>query len=230
MFTQIPQCSAEASRVAGHTQVKVQSVFPNFTDPSAYLNRHELCQLLRESDQVSGVFLAVDSEQIPAMYAAVKQTPVVAGVIDKRSAMKHFRDMISESTYVMRTVNAMFAMVIAFGVIYNCAMIILSERARDLATLRVMGFTRGEASRVLVGEIAIITLMSIPLGLVIGYLFSYGTALSMDTETNRFPLVINRSTYAYSTLVILFAATLSGWYVRRLVNDLDLISVLKVKE
>ncbi len=144
--------------------------------------------------------------------------------------MNNFREMIAESTSVMRTVNAIFATMIAFGVIYNCSMIILAERSRDLATLRVMGFTRREAGRVLLGEIAVITLLAIPVGLPIGYAFSYLTTLALDTETHRFPLIITPYTYAYSTTVILIAASVSALYVRRMVNDLDMISALKVKE
>ena len=211
-------------------RVPVAKVFPNFTEPSAYLNRHELHRLLRESDKLSGVYLSVAPGQIEPMYREVKQTPSVAGVMDKRAAMNNFRDMVSESTAVMRTVNAVFATMIAFGVIYNCAMIILAERARDLATLRVMGFTRREAARVLLGEIAVITLLAIPVGLPIGYGFAYLTTLALDTETHRFPLVVQPSTFAYSTIVILIAAAVSCLYVRRLVNDLDMIAVLKVKE
>jgi putative ABC transport system permease protein len=211
-------------------EIPIAKVFPNFTDPSAFLNRNELHRLLRESEKLSGVSVSVAPGMIEPMYRAVKQMPSVAGVMDKRAAMTNFRDMVSESTSVMRTVNAVFAMIIAFGVIYNCSMVILAERARDLATLRVMGFTRNEAGRVLLGEIAIITLLAIPVGLPIGYGFSYLTTLALDTETHRFPLVIRPSTYAYSTTLILIASAVSCLYVRRMVNDLDLISVLKVKE
>lgn len=211
-------------------QIPIANIFPNFTEPGAYLNRRELHQLLHESEVLSGVYLAVAEDKIDDMYREVKRTPTIAGVLDKRAAMRNFRDMVSESTAVMRTVNAIFAALIAFGVIYNCSMIILAERARDLATLRVMGFTRGEASRVLLGELAFITLMSIPVGLPIGYAFAYLTTLTLDTETHRFPLIIQTSTFAYATAMILIAASVSSLYVKRLVNDLDLISVLKVKE
>ena len=115
-------------------------------------------------------------------------------------------------------------------VIYNCALITLAERSRDLATLRVMGFSRREVSFILLGELAIITLLSIPLGLPIGYGFSYLTVLTLDTETHRFPLVVSRATFAYSALVLVAAATVSALFVRRMLDKLDLIAVLKVKE
>ncbi|MCA9023511.1 MAG: FtsX-like permease family protein, partial [Planctomycetaceae bacterium] len=129
----------------------------------------------------------------------------------------------------MRITNALFASVIAFGVIYNCALITLAERSRDLATLRILGFTQGEVSRVLLAELAIITLAALPIGLPLGYILSYFTTLALDTETHRIPLVITRATFAYSAVVILVAATVSALIVRRLIDKLDLIAVLKVK-
>lgn len=211
-------------------RVPIAEVFANFTDPSAYLNRHQLHDLLREGEQFSGAFLSVDPTAIEDLYTEVKQMPTVASVVDKNAAEASFRDAISSSSSLMRIVNAVFSGLIALGVIYNCAIIILAERARDLATLRVMGFRRREVETVLLGELAAITLLSIPVGLPIGYGLSYLTTLALDTETHRFPLVIERSTYAYATIVIITAASLSAIYVRRMLSGLDLVAVLKVKE
>ncbi len=211
-------------------RVQIAAVFPDYTDPGAYLNRHQLHRLMNESERHSGAFLAVDPKRLDDLYAAVKETPTVAGVLDKNAASKNFEETIAESTFVMRLMNAIFASIIAFGVIYNCALITLAERSRDLATLRVMGFSRREVSFILLGELAIITLLSIPLGLPIGYGFSYLTVLTLDTETHRFPLVVSRATFAYSALVLVAAATVSALFVRRMLDKLDLIAVLKVKE
>ncbi|TWU46129.1 FtsX-like permease family protein [Rubripirellula tenax] len=211
-------------------RLPVARVFPNYTEPSAYMNRQSLHKVLREVEQLSGAFLSVDADSIASLYDEVKKTPSIAGVLDKHAAEASFNETISESTSLMRIVNAAFSLVIAFGVIYNCAVIILAERARDLATLRVMGFRRIEVSMVLFGELAIITVLSIPVGLPIGYAFAYLTTIALDTETHRFPLVIQRFTYAYAAIVVLGAASLSAIYVRRMLSSLDLVAVLKVKE
>ncbi|MCA9214353.1 MAG: FtsX-like permease family protein [Planctomycetales bacterium] len=208
----------------------VARTFPDYTNPGAYLNRHELHRLMEEGERLSGAFLSVDPQCLDDLYAEVKQTPIIAGVLDKNAAHKNFVDTVSENTYVMRMVNSVFAGIIAFGVIYNCALIALAERSRDLATLRVMGFTRGEVSHILLGELAIITLLAIPVGLPIGYSFAYFATLALDTETHRFPLVVSRATYAESTMVLLGTAMASALFVRRMLDRLDLIAVLKVKE
>ena len=150
----------------------VASVFPDYTDPGAYLNRGELHRLLGEGERVSGAFLLADPAQMDDLYAEIKQTPAVAGVLDKNAAMKNFKSAIADNTYFMRFMNATFAWIISFGVIYNCALITLAERNRDMATLRIMGFHRREVSYILLGELAIITLLAIPIGLPIGYGFA----------------------------------------------------------
>ncbi len=211
-------------------KLPVSQIFPNFTDPSAYLNRYDLHEILHEGEQLSGAFMSVSPDSMDKLYGEVKQTPSIAGVLDKHAALASFKETISDSTSLLRIVNAVFSIAIALGVIYNCAVIILAERARDLATLRVMGFRRNEVSMVLLGELGIITLLAIPVGLPIGYGFAYLTTLALDTETHRFPLVVQRFTYAYATATILLAASVSAFYVRRMLSKLNLVTVLKVKE
>ncbi|MGI9516144.1 MAG: ABC transporter permease [Pirellulaceae bacterium] len=211
-------------------RLPVAAVFPDYTNPGVYLNRQELHRLLQEGERLSGAFLSVDSARINDLYTQVKQIPAVAGVLDNNAAMNNYRDAIEDTTTGMRMINAIFASIIAFGVIYNCALITLAERSVDLATLRVMGFRRREVSWILLGELAIITLVAIPVGLPIGYLFAWFATLALDTETHRFPLVVQRATFAYATTVILLAALVSALYVRRKLDRLDLIAVLKVKE
>ncbi len=209
--------------------IQVATIFSNFTDPAAYLFRDDLHRLMRESERLSGVFLSVDSKELGGLFSAVKRTPAIAGVLDNNAAQKNFRDLITENTRIMRLVNAIFGSIIAFGVIYNAALITLSESGRDLATMRVIGFSRHEVSRILLGELAILTFLAIPVGLPIGYGFSYLATLALDTDSHRFPLVVHRQTFAYATMIILVAATVSAVVVRRMLDQLDLIAVLKVK-
>ena len=210
--------------------VPIVAVFPDYTDPGAYMNRYELHQLLREGECLSGAFLAVDPTQLEDLHSELKQTPAVAGVTVKLAALQSFQDTIAENLRPMRLIYAIFASIIAFGVMYNCALITLSERSRDLATLRVLGFTRREVSAVLLGELAIITLAALPIGLPIGYGLSYFAVIALDTETHRFPLVVSRATFAYAATVILIASAVSAAIVRRMIDKLDLIAVLKVRE
>jgi putative ABC transport system permease protein len=209
--------------------VPITAVFANYTDPAAYLNRMDLHRLMGESERHSGVFLSVDSLEMNNLYEAVKKAPSIAGVLDNNAARKNFTDMIAENTRLMRLLNSIFGALIAFGVIYNAALITLAESGRDLATMRVIGFSRREVATILLGELAIITLIAIPVGIPIGYFFSYLATLAIDTETHRFPLVVAPDTYAYATLIILLSALFSAWVVRRMLNKLDLLSVLKVK-
>jgi putative ABC transport system permease protein len=211
-------------------QVTIMSVFPDYTEPGAYMNRPALHRLLREGECLSGAFVTLDEAEREAFYQAAKATPALAGLSNKQAVIDSFRSTIRENLMRMRAVNIIFASIIAFGVIYNCARITLAERSRELATMRVLGFSRWEISAVLLGELAIIALAALPLGLVFGYGLSYFATLALDTETHRFPLVINRSTYAYAASVVILAVTVSSLIVRRMLDKLDVVAVLKAKE
>ena len=212
-----------------HT-MPVTSVFPDFTDPGVYVNRIELHRMLGEGERHSGVFLLADPRRIGDLYSALKQTPVAAGVTVKAAAIQNFNDTFRENLRPMRLINGLFGFVIAFGVIYSCSLITLAERSRDLATLRVMGFTRWEVSKVLLGELAVITLVAIPVGLPIGWVFAVISTAAIDTETHRFPMILTNATLAYSSLIIMISAVVSSLLVRGMLDNLDLIAVLKVKE
>jgi len=185
---------------------------------------------MREADTLSGTFLAVDGQAIDQLYRKLKRTPKVANVNIKRAALESFQKTLAENLLRMKTFNVIFASIIAFGVVYNSARISLSERGRELATLRVIGFTRTEISFILLGELALLTLIALPLGLLFGYGLSGLAIWALETETQRFPLVINSSTYAFAATVTMVAALISGLIVRRRVNQLDLVAVLKSRE
>ncbi len=172
----------------------------------------------------------MDEAQFDNLYHKLKQTPGVAGVAIQKAAIQSFQDTVAENLLRMRTFNVLFAAVIACGVVYNTARISLSERSRELASLRVMGFTRGEISYILLGELAVITGAAIPLGLALGYFFAWAACTALVTELFRIPLVVYPSTFAFASTVVLIAAILSGLLVRRKLDHLDLVAVLKSKE
>jgi putative ABC transport system permease protein len=186
--------------------------------------------LLNESDVVSGAFLAVDNQLQETLYQTLKQTPRVGSVTIKSAALKSFEDTIAENILMMRSFNILFSIIIAVGVVYNSARISLSEQSRELATLRVMGFSQYEVSTILLGELAILTLMAIPVGWVIGYLLVAAFVQGLDTEVYRIPLIIERTTYVFAALVVILAALISGIVVQKRIRDLDLIGVLKTRE
>ncbi|HMP80299.1 MAG TPA: ABC transporter permease, partial [Pirellulaceae bacterium] len=195
-----------------------------------YMSLEGLCELLGEGATVSGAFVMVDQDQVPALHSRLKQTPRVAGVTVKGAALESFQETIAKNLLTMRTFNVMFAVVIAFGVVYNSARISLSEQSRDLATLRVMGYTRFETAAILLGELAVLTCTAIPVGCLIGYGLAAILILGLDTEVYRIPLIIERGTYVFAAIVVLIAAVVSGLVVLRRIQHLDLIGVLKTRE
>jgi putative ABC transport system permease protein len=211
-------------------EVPVSALITEYGGTNAYMDIRAVHRLLREGDHLTGAFLLVEEDRLQELYRTLKNTPAVAGVTIKQASINSFRDTIAKNLGNIRFFNVMFAVVIAFGVVYNSARISLAERSRDLATLRVIGFTRAEISAILLGELAVLTLAAVPLGLVIGYLFAAWAVLGLDTEVYRVPLIIHRATYGFSVAVVLCAAVISGLIVRERLDHLDLIAVLKTRE
>lgn len=211
-------------------QMEVTAIVNEFGGVNAYLRKSHLHQLLSESEVSSGAFLSVDPNHLEQVFDELESRPGVANVSIKNSAIESFRETIAENMLTMRTFNVLFAVVIAVGVVYNSARISLSEQSRDLATMRVIGFTRREVATVLLGEIILYTLVAIPLGWLIGYGFAAVLIAGLDTENYRIPLVINQGTYAFASFVVVAATFFSSLVVLRRIQRLDLIAVLKTRE
>ena len=196
----------------------------------AYMRLEPLHRLLREGDAVSTVAVTMDPAAHDRFYAAVKRMPAIAGVAMRDLALRNFRETMAEHMNLSIFINVIFAAVIAFGVVYNSARVSLSERSRELASLRVLGFTRGEISLILLGEIAILTTLALPVGAAIGYGFGALIMAGFTNEVYRLSFVVRPATVAWAWLSIIAATVLSGLLVRRRLDRLDLVAVLKTPE
>ncbi len=211
-------------------RVHVSDLVEEYMGMSVYMEAGALHRLMREGNNLSGAFLQVDSAYVDELYRRLKAVPAVAGVALKSAAIDSFRKTMDESMGLMIFFNVLFAGIIAFGVVYNAARISLSERSHELASLRVIGLTRAEISFILLGELAVVTLVAVPVGLVLGYGLAGLVVAAYDTEVYRFPLVVSARTYGFSALTVLLAAVFSGLVVRRRLDHLDLVEVLKTRE
>jgi putative ABC transport system permease protein len=210
--------------------IPVIALLDDISGLNAYMSLEAVNRMMREGPRLSGAMLTIDSLFLPAIYGELKETPRVASVTIRQASIDSFRNTVAKNMLHMRAINLSFAIIIALGVVYNGARISLSERSRELATLRVIGFTRREISSILFGEIGTVTLLGIPFGLVMGYWFAWYLTLFLDQEVFRFPFVIFRSTYGLAAGTVLAASIVSALLVRRRLDDLDLIGVLKSKE
>lgn len=197
---------------------------------SAYANVETLRPLTREGPRASGAYLLTERRQIPSIAAELQKAPLVAGVISPNDMLESFQTQLDESFLVAVSFTLGFAMVISVAVIYNGTRIALSERGRELASLRVLGLTKREVSTLLFGEQAVITLLAIPLGWGIGYALSYVVVNALVSETYRIPLVVAGGTYAWTAAITVASALASAALVRRRLHRMDLIAVLKTRE
>ena len=196
----------------------------------AYMELDALNRALREPDRVSGAYLRIDAARQDSIYRALKDMPTVAGVSLKSDARDAFQKIMDSGAGAMRYVMAAIAAIITFGVIYNAARIAYAERARDLASLRVIGFTRSEVAFVLLGELAVVTLIAVPIGAVLGYYLSFGIAAGFSTDLYQIPAIFTPESYGVVTLVVVAAAVVSGWLVKRDIDRADIVAALKTRE
>jgi putative ABC transport system permease protein len=197
---------------------------------AAYMDLGALGRLLGEPETYSAASLIVDPTQEEALFATLKRTPAAVAVDFRKGALASFRQMSDAVAQFIRKVEIVFAVIIAFGVVYNTAKIALAERSRELATLRVLGFSRGEVSRILLGELAVLALPAIPLGMAVGYWLSGLVVGAWAGERMHPPLIVAGSTYALALIVFALGAAASALVVRRGLDRLDLIGVLKARE
>lgn len=210
--------------------VPVTAIVQSFVGLAVYMRSDALDRLLGDGPRVSGARISVDSSRLPDLYRTVKETPAVASIALQDASRQRFRETIEQNITVMTSVYTALAVIITFGVVYNSARIQLSERARELASLRVFGFTRGEVSGVLITELGVMVILAQPLGWVLGYLFSWSVVKGFESDLFRVPFVINTATFAFSSLVVVAVAAASALIVRRRVDRLDLVGVLKTRE
>ncbi len=208
----------------------VRALVNDSTGMSAFMTQEEVWRLLGEGPSVSGAFLTADPAFASRLHDAIKHTPRIAAINSRSALLQSFRDTLAENLLRMKFFNVLFAGIIAFGVVYNVARIAVAERSREFATLRVLGFTRAEVSRLMLAEITLVIVAGLPLGLLLGRLFAGWVVTALATESMRLPLVIHPSTYAFAFSVIAVAGLVSALSVRRKLDQLDLIGVLKARD
>jgi putative ABC transport system permease protein len=211
-------------------QLPVTAIIQGYLGLAAHMELSAANRVLREGSLISGAFVSVDTNRSGELFDALKRTPVANFIALQRVSLQKFRETLAQNLLWMVTVYVTLAAIIAFGVVYNFARISLSEQGRELASLRVLGFTSGEVFNILLLELAILTILAQPLGWVIGYGFAYATVVGFESELYRVPLIVGRDAYAIASLVVFAAAAVSALVVRRRVNRLNLIEVLKTRE
>jgi putative ABC transport system permease protein len=197
---------------------------------NAMMDAQALSRLMREAPAVNSVHLSFDESRLDALYDALKAIPTASGMALQRASLANFREALVAIVTTMAGIYTGLAAVIAFGVVYNSARISLSERARELASLRVVGFTRAETFRILVLELALLTAIAQPPGWAIGYGLAWILNINMDGEIMRSPLIVERLSYVLASAIVVAAAVISALVVRERINRLDLVSVLKTRE
>lgn len=211
-------------------EVTIAGLVNEYLGVSGYMDLAALNRFMREGPTISGAYLSIEDGSLQELLSQLREMPRVAGVAERVQEIRNFNRTMQETMLFFTYVATVFAIIIAFGVIYNNAQIALAERGRELASLRVLGFTRAEIAYILLGELGVLTLFAIPIGLWLGVWMCYYIAHTMQSDLFRVPVVLVPQTYAFAVTVVLISAVLSGLAVRGRLNRLDLVAVLKAAE
>lgn len=211
-------------------QAPVVALVKLYLGVMGYMDISALNRFMKEGDAISGAYLVTDPVHAEKLYQSLNNTPRVSGTVLRRNEVRNFHDIQAKGMLFFTFIATLMACSIAFGVVYNSARIALSERSRELSSLRVLGYTRGEISYILLGELGLITLIAIPLGFFIGYWLCAYIAQALASDLFRVPLVIEPKTYSLAAAVVLASASVSGLIVRHKLDHLNLVEVLKTRE
>lgn len=196
----------------------------------AYMDLAFMNTLFRQAPQLTTANVTLDVRQTAALHKTIKDLPELSGLIEMTENRKSFQETIDQNVTVMNTIYIVIAVLITVGVTYNAARIQLSERARELASLRILGFDRGEVSYILMGEMMLIALIAQPFGWLIGAWIARAMTNAFTSDVYAIPLVLQPATFTSASLVVLTAAFVSVMIVRRRLDRLDLVAVMKTRE
>ncbi len=211
-------------------EIEVTAVVEELLGLGTYMDLRALNRLMREGDTISGAFLSVDQKHQQGLYSELKRTPGVSGVGLSKAALESFNETIAKTIGTSTVFMIGFACIIAFGVVYNGARIALAERGRELASLRVLGFTQTEIGKMLLGEQGVLTVAAIPIGFAVGFGTCFLITKVIDAEIVRLPMVLSTQTFFYSAVIVVAASVISGILVALRIRGMDLVAVLKTRE
>ena len=210
--------------------VVVAAALDEMSSPNAYMELGALGRLTGEGPRANAVYLRLAGGETPALLAGLRDMPRVSSVASRSAMLETYERMTARTFRINTMVIVIFAMVIAVGVVYNGARIALSERGRELASLRVLGFTTREVGTLLLGEQALLALLALPLGWLLGWMFGGFLVRAFENENYQVPFVTRTATYLFASLVVVAASAAAGALMYRRTARLDLVAVLKTRE
>jgi putative ABC transport system permease protein len=213
-----------------HAELLVSGTIDEILGLSAYMNLGALNRLAGDGGALNAAYLRLDQAKAGKLYTTFKGMPGVSGIMMLKAMKESFDELIAQSMNTSTVILTSFACVLAFAVVYNGARISLSERARELTSLRVLGMTKGEISFILLGEQALLTSAAVPLGFLIGIGLSALLAHALSSELYRLPLVFSAFNFLFAFMVIVLVSVVSALLVRKRLTELDLVEVLKTRE
>lgn len=210
--------------------VPVVAIVKPYVGAPAYMELEALSRLLGEPGRVTSAYLMLDARERGRFSAEAKQLPAIAGVTFADNAEASLIQLFTQGIGFFSAMFILFSSLMAAGVAFSAARVTLAEQERDLATLRVLGFRRREASYVLLGEIGALLFIALPVGMLLGAVMTRWLLSQFETELFTFPHVVDLPAYGWSIIIVSASVVAAALAVRRGVDRLDLVGVLKSRD
>jgi putative ABC transport system permease protein len=209
----------------------VAGIVDTYLGLSAYADIGYLSRLLGEELSANIVLgKTCNKSEWKNLYSALKKRPAVVGISERTRSLTQMDERFGKVMGTMIFMTVFFAGLIAFGSILNTALVSLSERSREVGTLRVLGYTPAQITWIFSGESHLLNSVGIVLGLIAGIGLSKLVSAAYSTELYRFPSVIYPSRLVISAILMFFFITLAQLIIYRMITRFPWLEVLKVKE
>lgn len=229
-----PGQEIEAEPLMGRLEKKkivpVDGVTAQYLGNSVYMTIDSLSRLLDEPLAMNAVLVQTDPGGADLLNNHLKDIATVAAVAVKARMLQSLMDTLAMSMRIMNTMMIGFAFAIAFAIIYNVTIVSLTERERELASLRVLGFTQQETGSILYRENAVLGVLGIIVGLPLGVVYCRFMVYAFTTDLYRFPFYIAPSSYVITSALAIGFVLIANLAVRRRIGRLDMVEVLKSRE
>ncbi len=210
-------------------EIRVADVISQNFGSGCYIDSDAFCKIFGIEKTANSIIVKGDSD----ITASVKQLTLdaknVSLVEDKSSSLKMIQDLMASYNFMIYMMG-IIAVLVSFAIIYNISSVSLSERKRELATMRVLGLTATETMEVVSFEHWLLCFIGIIIGIPFSNFLKISMAQSLNSDMYSFPTVTPLNAYIFAAISCGISVFLSNNTSFKKIKTFDLVDVLKERE
>ena len=213
-------------------EIKISNIVENYVQHYIFMNKQTYENIYEEKYNTNVLLtknIELTEEQQDELLTELMSQKEVSSVTNIETIMKTLKDMMSLLNYVV-VILIISAGLLAFVVLYNLANVNISERIRELATIKVLGFYDKEVYEYVTRETVILTIIGILLGLVGGYFLNYYLIGTCEINMLRFSKIVEPISYVYATVITIVFSVIVNVVTYFSLKKINMIESLKSVE